>query len=199
MGVEGYNSIQELEMLKTKGLKYNSDLVIIYYCLNDPDCPEYYFKKNFINRHSLVARYILYRTKKGWIKRDRIEKGIKGDVDAYRYFYTTECWQDAKEAVLEMGDLTKSHGIKMVLIIVPELSLPVKNFKEGYPFWYIHDIVEGIKHDNIIIIDPVREFSRRNLTREELAIWTYPNLKANNIIAEYTLEQLKGKNVNLCN
>ena len=106
MGVEGYNSIQELEVLKVKTIKYNPDLVIVYYCLNDPDYPEYYFKKNFINRHSLVTRYILYRMKKHWIKKDRLSRGIKSDEDAYRYFYSTQCWQDALGAILEMADLT---------------------------------------------------------------------------------------------
>jgi hypothetical protein len=51
MGVQGYNSIQELEFLKYKGLKYKPDLVILYYCFNDPDYPEYYFRKNFLNRN----------------------------------------------------------------------------------------------------------------------------------------------------
>ena len=107
MGVEGYNSIQELEMLKTKGLKYNPDLVIVYYSFNDPDYPEYYFKKNFVNRHSVLARYIEYKIKKYMIKRDRIRKNIKSIPENFRYLYSTECWQFAKNALLEMGDLTK--------------------------------------------------------------------------------------------
>lgn len=200
MGVEGYNSIQELELVRTKGLKYSPDLVIIYYCLNDPDCPEYYFQKNFINQHSLAVRYILYRTKKSRIKRDRAKRGTKSDADNYRYFYTTSCWTDAKKAVLEMGDLTKSRGIKMALLIVPEMQEAVKDFRQGYPFWYINEMIEGIRHDNIIVIDPIREFARRGLKKEDLTVWgSYPNLKANNIIAEYTLAVLKEKNFELCN
>jgi hypothetical protein len=198
MGVEGYNSIQELELLKGKALKYKPDLVILHYCLNDPDYPEYYFKKNFINRHSLLARYILYRTKKHWIKADRQRRGVKNDEDAYRYFYTTQCWQDAKEAVLEMADITRKQGIKMVLLIVTEFSLPVKDFREGYPFWYIHNMLGEIKHENLIIIDPLKEFSRINADVNELRVWTYPNLKANNIIAGYIIEELKEHRLNYC-
>lgn len=200
MGTEGYNSIQELEFLKRKGLKYNPDLVIIYYCLNDPDYPEYYFTKNFINRHSLLARYILYRIKKRRIKMDRIRKGIKSDVDAYQYFYSSQCWQDTKEVILEMADLTQAHGIRMVLLIAPEMQEAVKDFRDGYPFWYINNMLEGIRHDNIVVVDPIREFSKINLRKEELTIaGSYPNLKANNIIAEYTIQTLKEKNMNLCN
>jgi hypothetical protein len=36
-GVEGYNTFQELEMLKSKGLKYKPDLIILNYVLNDPE------------------------------------------------------------------------------------------------------------------------------------------------------------------
>jgi len=199
MGVEGYNSIQELEMLKTRGLKYNPDLVIVYYSFNDPDYPEYYFKKNFLNRHSVFSRYIQYKIKKYMIKRDRIRKNIKSIPENFRYLYSTECWQFAKDAVLEMGDLTAKEKIKMVLLIVPELSEPVQDFREGFPFWYIIDILEGIKHDNIIVITPVREFSRINLNKAEIAVWSYANLKANDIIAEYTLKKLQENNINLCN
>lgn len=198
MGTEGYNSIQELEMLRIRGLKYRPDLVIVYYCFNDPDYPEYYFQKNFINRHFLSARYILYKVKKYHIKKDRMQRGVKSIEENFRYLYTTECWQQAKKAILEMGDLTASRGIKMVLLIVPEMSEPVKDFKEGYPFWYINEMLEAIRHDNIIVIDPIREFSRTNLAKEELAHWAYPNLKANDIIAEYTIKKLQENDIVFC-
>lgn len=199
MGIEGYNSIQELEMLRTKGLKYSPDLVIVYYCFNDPDYPEYYFKKNFINRHFLLARYVQYRIKKYLIKKDKLQKGIKSIVENFTYLYSTDCWRQAKEAILEMGELTASKGIKMVLLIVPEMSEPVKDFRESYPFWYINDMLEGIKHNNIIVLDPIREFSRRNLNKQEFTVWSYPNLKANDIIAEYTIKKLQENNIDFCN
>jgi len=34
-GVPGYNTINEIELLKVKGLKYKPDLVILQYCFND--------------------------------------------------------------------------------------------------------------------------------------------------------------------
>lgn len=199
MGVEGYNSVQELEMLKVKGLKYNPDLVIVYYCFNDPDYPEYYFKKNFINRHSLLARYVYYRFKKYLVKRDRLRRGVKSIEENFQYLYSTESWQRTKEVILEMGDLTASRGIKMLLLIAPEMSEPVKDFKDGYPFWYINDKLDGIKRPNITVIDPLREFSRRNLKKDEVAAWSYPNVAANDIISEYIIRESQAQNINFCN
>ncbi len=199
MGVEGYNSMQELEVLKTKGLKYNPDMVVVYYCFNDPDCPEYYFKKNFINEHSMVARYIIYRIKKYLIKKDRIKRKVGSTEENFRYLYQSGSWQQAKVALLEMGDLTAAKGIKMVMLIAPEMSEPVKDFRQGYPFWYINDMLDNIKHNNIIVIDPVREFSRRNLVKADIAHWTYPNAKGNDIIAEYFIQELRKNNIKFCN
>jgi hypothetical protein len=198
MGVEGYNSIQELEMLKTKGLKYHPDLVIVHYCFNDPDYPEYYFEKNFINRNSVLAKYILYKIRKYQARQERKHRGINTEIDAMNYFYTTDCWNRAKAALLEMSDLTKGYGIKMILLIVPEMSGEVKNFQEGYPYWFINEMLENIKHENMVIIDPIREFSRLNLEKESLVDWYYPNVKAKTIIADYTLEKLKQNNIGFC-
>ena len=200
MGVEGYNSIQELEVLKTKALKYDPDLVIVHYCLNDPDYPEYYFKKNFLNRHSLAVRYILYRLKKHHIKADRSARGIKSDEDAYRYFYGTRCWEDAKEAVLEMRRVAEVRGVKMAVLVVTELSLPVKDFRQGYPFHYIHEkIGRELKGQGVLVIDPLEEFNRLNPEINSLRVWTYPNAKANDIVAEYMIKKLTEARIVLCN
>jgi len=200
MGVEGYNSIQELEMLKAKALKYEPDMVIVQYCLNDPDYPEYYFNKNFLNRHSLAVRYILYKMKKNRIKSERRKLGIKSDEDTYRYFYTTRCWDDARDAVLEIAKITDERGIKMVVLVVTELSIPVKDFKRGYPFRYIHEkIHRELKGKNILLIDPLKEYTRLNPDISTLRIWTYPNLTANNIAAGYTLKKLKEAGALPCN
>ncbi|WCL49715.1 SGNH/GDSL hydrolase family protein [Leptospira sp. GIMC2001] len=37
MGVSGYNSLQEVEMFREKGLTYKPDLLILSYCLNDDE------------------------------------------------------------------------------------------------------------------------------------------------------------------
>lgn len=199
MGVEGYDTIQEEEMLKVKALKYNPDMVIVYYCLNDPDYPEYYFEKNFFNRHLLFARYVEYKIKKHRIKKDRIRKHVKTDEENISYLYNTECWQYTKKALLEMGDITAARRVKMVLLIFPEMSMQVENFREGFPFWYIIEMLEAVRHPNITVIAPVREFSRRNLNIDELRNWTYPNLKATDIIVDYAIQEIQKHNINFCN
>lgn len=86
----------------------------------------------------------------------------------------------------------------MVLLVFPELSEPVKDFREGFPFWYIHEILEGVDHPNILVVSPLREFSRINLKKEEIANWSYANRRANQIIVEYLIRQLEEHTIRLC-
>lgn len=193
MGVEGYNSFQELEMLKVKGMKYNPDLVIVYYCFNDADEPEFYFKKNFLNTHSLTARYFLYRWKKYNIRRQRQAKGIHNEVDHNRYLYSSDAFSQARDTILRMADLTENHGIRLVLAVVPEMCASVTDFKTGYPFWNINKKIGSIEHPNLAIIDPVYYLAELNLEPDDLAINEidrHKNHRANNIIADYLSEKL---------
>jgi hypothetical protein len=200
MGVEGYNTIQELEMLKAKGLKYKPDLLMVYYCFNDPGTPEYYFKKSFINRHSAIARYVLWQVKKRMAKEDRRKKGIKSIPDDFRYLYKecSDCWPQTKAALFEMADIARQQDIPMVLLIAPEMSEDVSDFGKGYPFWYVNQLLEGLRYPNMIIIDPIREFSARNLSKKEVNIESYPNRKAYDIITEYILTKFKENAIPFC-
>ena len=200
MGVEGYNTLQELELLKAKGLKYHPDLLIVYYCFNDPNQREYYFKKNFINRHSVLARYVLYRFKKRMAKMDRQKRGIKSIPDDFRYLYQEcpDCWKVTKSALIEMADLAQQEEIPMVLLIAVEMSQDVLDFREGYPFWYINELLEGLKHENLTVVDPLRDFSEKNLEKEEVNIQSYPDRRANEIIAAYLIKKLKENSIFFC-
>lgn len=198
MGVEGYNTVQEAEMLKVKALKYGPDLFILYYSLNDADYPEYYFEKNFLNRHFILARYLLYQKKKIMIRKDRKLKGVRTDEEGINYLYDTECWDYTRQTLLEMGDMTAERGIRMVLLIFPEMSEQVKDFGGGFPFWHIIEKLEALGHPNILVIAPVREFARRGLNKDELRNWTYPNLKATDIIAEYAIGKMRDNGVDFC-
>ena len=198
MGVEGYNTVQEAELLKAKALKYAPDLVIVYYSLNDADYPEYYFEKNFLNRHFLSARYIQYQRKKIMVRKDRKLKGVKTDEEGINYLYRTQCWDYTKKTLLEMGDTCAAGGARMALLVFPEMSEQVRDFQDGFPFWHIIEKLESLKHPNILVITPVREFARRGLKKDDLRNWTYPNLKATDIIVEYALGLMRENGMASC-
>lgn len=169
-GVEGYNTFQELEQLKTKGLKYDPDLVILNYCLNDPEPGEYYFDKNFFIRHSALVRYFSYRIKKSMIKRERKKLNLRTEVDHYYYLHQPKYFFRVEKAILEISDIAKAKNSKLILVIFPTSSTDVADFKEHYPYGAIHKLIKNIPDKNIIFIDLIDEFNRLGMGPREVSI-----------------------------
>jgi len=198
-GVEGYNTLQELEMLKMKGLKYNPDLIILNYCLNDPEPGEYFFNKNFAMRHSALVRYFTCRIKKALIKRERKRLNIKTEVEHFYYLYEKN-FIHVEKAILEMANIDKAKGNKLVVVILPTSSIAVKDFKENYPYRPLHQLVKSIKSDNIIFIDLIAEFNAKGLTPEDVSInykydESHKNASALGMSSDYIYKILKDNRV----
>jgi hypothetical protein len=197
-GVEGYNTLQELEQLKTKGLKYHPDLIILNYCLNDPEPGEYYFNKTFLMRHTALVRYFTYRIKKAMIKRERKKLKLRNEVDHYFYLHQPKYFMHVKEAILEMADIAKSRGGKLVFVIFPASSLEVKDFKENYPYYPLHTLVKSIMTDDIIFIDLIEEFKRLGMSPQDVSInyiynESHKNAAALGVAADYIYGILKSQ------
>jgi len=195
-GVEGYGTLQELEQLKAKGLKYNADLIILNYVLNDPEPGEYYFNKAFLMRHSALVRYFSYRIKKALIRRERKKLGIKTEIDNYYYYHQPKYFIPTKKAILEMADIARRQSRKLVVVIFPASSIMVKDFKENYPYQALHTLIKSIDSDNIIFIDLIEEFNRLGLTPQEVAInyiydESHKNASALRVSAQYIYDLLK--------
>jgi hypothetical protein len=197
-GVEGYNTLQELEQLKTKGLKYQPDLIILNYVLNDPEPGEYYFNKTFLMRHSALVRYFTCRIKKAMIKRERKRLKLRNEVDHYFYLHQPKYFVHVKEAILEVSDIAKSGGGKLVVVIFPASSLEVKDFRDSYPYYPLHALVKSITSDKIIFIDLIDEFNRLGLSPQDVSInyvynESHKNASALRVAADYIYGILKSQ------
>lgn len=169
-GVEGYNIFQELEMLKNKGLKYEPDLIILNYVLNDPEPGEYYFDKSFLMRHSALVRYFSYRIKKALIRRERKRMNIHTEIDNYYYYHQPKYFNPVKAALSELADIAKRRGNKLVVVIFPTSSLMVKDFRQNYPYLPLHSLVKSVDSGNMIFIDLMDEFNRLGMTPQSVSI-----------------------------
>ncbi len=199
-GVEGYNTFQEMEMLKAKGLKYSPDLIILNYVLNDPEPGEYYFEKTFFIRHSALVRYFSYRIKKALIKRERKRLKIKTEIDNYYYYHQPKYFIPVKETLLEMADISAERANKLIVIIFPVSSIMVKDFKENYPYRRLHELIKGINSDKIIFIDLIDEFNRLSLTPQDVSInyaydESHKNAASLKVLARYIYGILKSHRV----
>ena len=168
--MEGYNTFQEFEVFKDKGLRCGPDLVVLNYVLNDPEPGEYYFADNFFSRNSDLYRYILYRIKKGLIKMERKRLNIKTEPEHFNYLHSGESFKHLEEEFQEMASLLELRKIKLVVNIFPVSSLAVEDFKDNYPYWHIHKMIKGIEHQNIIFVDAIDEFNRLGMSPQEVSI-----------------------------
>ncbi len=200
-GLEGYNTFQELEQLKAKGLKYGPDLIILNYVLNDPEPGEYYFDKSFLTRHSALWRYFNVRIKKILIKRERKKLGIKTEVDHYFYYHQPKYFTRLEKTILEMADISKQNcNKKLVLVIFPTSSTIVKDFREDYPYWPLHKLIQSIPSQNILSINLIDEFNRLNMTPETVSVnyalgESHKNTAAHIVYADYLYRLLKANNL----
>jgi len=195
-GVEGYNTLQELELLKKKGLKYDPDLIILNYVLNDPEPGEYYFNKSFLMRHSALTRYITYRIKKALIKRERRRLHIHSEVEHFYYLHQPKFFSHIQEAIVEMSGIARERGRKLVVVIFPTSSTAVGDFKERYPYWPLHKLVKSIPSENIIFIDLIDLFNKQGLSPQDVSInyqynESHKNAPALSLSADYICGILK--------
>ena len=189
-GVEGYNTYQEFEVLKDQGLKYAPDLVVLNYVLNDPEPGEYYFGNNFLSRNSALYRYCIYRVKKGLIKRERKRLKIKTEPDHFNYLHSGESFLHLKNTILDMASMLEESRIRLVVNIFPVSSLAVNDFKDGYPYARLHNMVKDIAHNNIIYVDAIEEFNRLGMTPQAVSINYQYNESHKNALALGAMAEL---------
>ncbi|MFA5089401.1 MAG: hypothetical protein WC510_00035 [Candidatus Omnitrophota bacterium] len=201
-GVEGYGTLQELEQLKTKGMKYDPDLIILNYVLNDPEPGEYYFNKSFFMRHSCLVRYLSYRIKKTMIKKERKKLKIKDEIDNYYYYHQMKYFLHVQDAISDMARISKRQSRKLAVVIFPVSSIMVKDFRDNYPYKALHTLVKNIgkENNNIVFIDLIDEFNRLGLTPQNVAInyiydESHKNAMALGVCAEYIYSILKTENL----
>ncbi|MDP3041912.1 MAG: SGNH/GDSL hydrolase family protein [Candidatus Omnitrophota bacterium] len=184
-GVGNYNLQSEVMFLKKEGLKYNPDMIILGYFVNDAEIlrPTLYF----LNRHSYLYTYIW--SKFNILKAKFFKKNYK---EYYQSLYkkgskTKEQFEALAE---ELKQIVREKNIPLLVLLLPELH----NLKE-YAFEDIHAYVRNIFKD-CPIIDMLSYFDRNLpfgfywVSKED----PHYNQKAHKIVSEnlfLTLMKLK--------
>ncbi len=117
-GVPGYNTRQELELLKAQGLAYRPDVVVLGWCLNDWSPPTFlYEQQEFDERDYSYLWGFLFRRKQFF---ERIAPQVidRKKVDTERVDPTL--LDDAGEegvrrALTELRDLADTEGFKLLV------------------------------------------------------------------------------------
>lgn len=133
MAVEGYNTIQELEILEEWGLKFNPDIVILQFTYNDLE--------DFHIKQALSRFKIKIRNFKIWLKYDYcpdIDSGFIYDFNQEKF--KLDCYLKRLNLYLEeFKDLSESYSFKPILLI---------HSYNNYNLNYISDLMYNISVKN---------------------------------------------------
>lgn len=116
-GVGNYNTVMELQSLKEKGMKYDPDLIILGYYINDAEMTHQASSLQFLKRSYFYA-FI-------WDKYQNMKTRYIEGTD-YQTFYSNlyqegfEGKIQAENSLRELIAITKENNITLLIIIFPE-------------------------------------------------------------------------------
>ena len=217
MGVNGYKTVQEIEHLKVDGLKFEPDVVILSYNLNDPGdfSRELPYFNSWQNRQwtsetmSLPARIrarlsqfselmfmIEYRTLR--LKLGKLADQKPADTSSQRrnydgYFHlynNTQAMHALESALDDLQQMASNHHFKVMLAVFPLLM----DF-DNYKWMELHDRIREMANQRefcTIELLPIlrsRVGSAKELQRR-YDDFEHPNPLGHRIAAEALLESL---------
>lgn len=191
LAVSGYNTMQEVELFKMKGLQFKPDEVWIFYVLNDSvyDGAEFATigKSHLlfidqINENALLGRlrkhsnlwkiieeYLLSKEIKNKIEVEMLKKKIKFGMEKspiiYDLMHLDEYFIHTKESFKEIKELSQAHNFKLKVFICPALQQASQN-----KYKHIHTKVENALIElNIPVVDLLKHLESVDMESIKLA------------------------------
>lgn len=191
LGVYSYNTVQQVQSLKRKGLHYSPDIVVVGFYIANPE--GYYnrlsfaksLRKKTIEKLPSLITYILQDTVTSHLAFNSITTIVgRKQPKNFDFIYnkSTENWKNFEQALYELKVLSKKNNFKVLFVIHPQLI----DFTD-YPLKKYHTMVENrAKNHNFIVIDMLdyyEEFEPRELkiAHQDSA---HPNHEGNKIISQ---------------
>lgn len=152
----GYSTLDELKALKETGLKYDPDLIIVGYFLNDAEGygSRTGYENMFYSHYTIPYELgsILYRHSFFYYFLESRIKNIitnlgfgKNNIDYTKHLYSNSnpYFQQHKKDLEEIIHISNERKIPVIITVIP----PLENLKE-YPYTEIHTQIKGISEPN---------------------------------------------------
>jgi len=190
MGVNGYKTVQEVEYLRVNGLRFEPDLVILEYNLNDPGdfSRELSYFRHWQNKRwtdesmsfgerfrarltqfSDLAFMIKYRTVKfqlgGILKGSEVTKDKPRNYDGYFHLYQNKpVMQALHEAFDKLAAMGSKNQFQVILAVFPIL----REFDDYRWTPLQHQVMEMGGNRGFFTLDVLDVFKAENKTGESL-------------------------------
>jgi lysophospholipase L1-like esterase len=178
-GVGNYNTAQETAYFKEQGLRFNPDMVLVAWFINDAE-PTPVPSRNWLAYHSYA--YVGITSNFGALLR------YTSASQNYRNYYESlyaanqSGWLKSQAAFAELSSLCKSRNIHLRILLIPELHTLGGN----YEFTRIHDLIRGVGSKlDVPVLDLLDAFSA---AENPHTFWVspgdaHPNGRANELMA----------------
>jgi len=184
-GHGNYNTSQQVNLFKEKGLKYNPDKVVVFYFINDAEVTPIRSSWTWISWSRAVT--FIWSRVRGLLS----NSGGKTFYEFYSELYEDDApgFIAVKEAFLDLRGITEERGMELQVVMLPELHDLV-----NYPFSKEYAKVENFLIENEIpVIDLTRDFAGYE---DAVGLWValddaHPNAEAHRMIAEFSREFLE--------
>jgi lysophospholipase L1-like esterase len=170
LGVVGYNTAQDIQALKLKGLPLGPRLAFVVYCLNDPDR----FTGDHVRYfHPPAIETIYYfgrAVDKLWHRWSRLD---------YHHYVHHRYRDDVRRNLAELARLGTATGIPIVLVIVPSFHWS----DQRYPYLDIHRLLGAeAARNGLRVVDLWDDFAGLPPRSVSLDVW-HPNRVGHEVIA----------------
>jgi lysophospholipase L1-like esterase len=158
LGVGGYSTRDEAIVLRHKGLRWNPELVVIGYVLNDPETEPLqplheYFQRPEWWQYSSLLRFIAQTV-------HNREVATYGGGSYERYLHAPELpkWQGVEAAFADIAAMARAGGFPVVLLIFPSTTASPWS---SYPYRDLHrQVAAAATAAGFHVIDLLGEFSQ---------------------------------------
>jgi lysophospholipase L1-like esterase len=156
LAVSGYNTRQEVEMLRLRGLAYHPDLVLVAYCLNDSEPltsshilttllnVERHTGGLHVRAHPLLARSALYR----WVWSSLASRSRRSDAPR-------AAGDSVHEAFADLARLSREARFRVLVVIFPEL-LPERPYPRRAEHVRVLDLAAESGFASLDLLRPLR-------------------------------------------
>jgi lysophospholipase L1-like esterase len=181
LGIGNYNTSQEVSLFEAKGLRYQPDLVVLFYFINDAETTPRKSRYAWLGHSRLMSFY--------W-SRIKAVRARYGDAPNFHGFYSDlyrddqPGWVETQRAFGRLAEIGREHGIAVRAIILPELH----DLRE-YPFSREHEkVMTSLAEHHISALDLAPLFRNEE---QPMRLWVarddaHPNALAHAQIAQYS-------------
>ncbi|HXV13099.1 MAG TPA: SGNH/GDSL hydrolase family protein [Candidatus Krumholzibacteria bacterium] len=115
----GYSTSQEIVLLHDTAFRYDPDLILWSYCLNDPAHPVYHNANGDLGRYYHRPRsYLVARVEAFAFRVKQKYRGLECPKEFHAFVHCA-FWPEVEENLGRIGEITLSHRVPVVFVIHP--------------------------------------------------------------------------------